>query len=176
MTDEWRQLDEKSKKDEEKLRTVVKMMKRERKVRGDENSIYDAFQPFEAPELSELVKNKERIDICWPLDTKVGDDKTTEKVWCQGTVKNIVSLKDRTVTVLWDAMLDVEGFEDATEGVCTLDRDKWRKTTSYEWRKCLDVELFDNYYADDDVVVEEDNDNDEGVVYESSCDEDKTGE
>ena len=164
MTDERRQLDEKSKKDEEALRTVVKMMKRERKVRGDENSIYDAFQPFEAPELSELVKK--RIDICWPLDTKVGDDKTTEKVWCQGTVKNIVSLKDQTVTVLWDAMLDVEGFEVATEGVCTLDRDKWRKTTSYGWRKDLDVELFENYYAEDDEgVVEEEDDDEEGVLF-----------
>lgn len=171
MTDERRQLDEKNKNDEEALRKVVKMMKRERVVRGDENSIYDAFQPFEVPELTQLVKK--RIDICWPLDTVVGDNKTTEKVWCQGTVQNIVSLKPPIVNVLWDAMLDVKGFENATEGECELNPDKWRKTTAYGWRKDIDVELFENYYADDDdVVVEEDDDEEEGVVYESSSDED----
>ena len=111
----------------------------------------------------------------------MGDDKTTKKVWCQGTVKNIVSLEHQTVNVLWDAMLDVEGFEEAAEGVCTLSRNKWRKTTSYGWRKDLDVELFENYYDDDDVVVEEDEEEVEEEVeeeddYGSSCDEGETGE
>ena len=114
----------------------------------------------------------------------VGDNNTTEKVWCQGTVLNIVSLKPPIVNVLWDAMLDVEGFENATEGERELNADKWRKTTAYGWRKDIDVELFENYYADDDDVVEEENDDEEGVLCESSGDEDddeisvrdKTGE
>ena len=49
MTDERHQLDERVKNDEEASRKVVKMTRRERVVRGDENSIYDAFQPFEVP-------------------------------------------------------------------------------------------------------------------------------
>ena len=79
MTDERHQLDKRGKNDEEALRKVVKMMKRERLVRGDENSIYDAFQPFEVPQLTELINKK--IDICWPLEKVVSDNKTTEKVW-----------------------------------------------------------------------------------------------
>ena len=63
MTDERCRLDEKSKKNEERLRTGVKMTKKEKKAWDDENRIYDAFWPFEAPELSDLVKNKERNDI-----------------------------------------------------------------------------------------------------------------
>jgi len=167
MTDEQRQLDEKHKGKVESLRKVVRMMKKERHERGDENSIYDAFQPFDMPILTSLVG--ERIDICWPLDKGEGADKTTCNEWCQGEVIEIVKMKPPTVRVMWDAMLDVEGFEACSEGECELDPRKWCKRSSWGWRKDIDVELIENYYDEDDVVVEEDDEED--IAYESSDEE-----
>ena len=167
MTDERRQLDEKHKGKVESLRKVVRMMEKERHERGDENSIYDAFQPFDMPILTSLVG--ERIDICWPLDKGEGADKTTCNEWCQGEVIEIVKMKPPTVRVMWDAMLDVEGFEACSEGECELDPEKWCKRSSWGWRKDIDVELIENYYDEDDVVVEEDDEED--IAYESSDEE-----
>mmetsp|Transcript_32268 Transcript_32268/g.67833 ORF Transcript_32268/g.67833 Transcript_32268/m.67833 type:complete len:89 (+) Transcript_32268:1194-1460(+) len=74
-----------------------------------------------------------------------------------------------TVKVMWDAMLDVEGFDEYPEGECELDPNKWRKRSSWGWRKDIDVELIENYYDEDDMVVEEDDEED--IAYESSDEE-----
>ena len=45
----------------------------------------------------------------------------------------------------WDAIPDVEGFEDSSESEVDLWEDKWRKKVRFAWRMDLDVELYDNF-------------------------------
>ena len=53
-------------------------------------------------------------------------------------------------------MPDVEHFE--LEEIFLLDPTKWQKKGKCGWRKDIDIELHDNYYGDNDSVVEAEND------------------
>ena len=156
MTDKRRQLNLKHLKTQEKMRAAGKMMMIERAERSTKDSMYDNFQDWLPPALKDVVG--ERIDVCWPITINNGTEKTTELVWCQGLVLNIV--ENDTVEVLWDAMPDIEGFYESCEATCRLQSAKWRKMNKWGWRKDLDVELYGNYYKDNDEVVREEGEDD----------------
>ena len=133
------------------------MMAFERKSRADPNSIYDVFQPFEVPTLDELVEGEMIIDFNWPVPVQNNEDnkKTIKLEWCQWKVTVIVTRGLPTVLVLWDAIPDVDYFE--LEKSLLLDPTKWRKRGKYGWKKYIDVELYDNYYDDNNSVIEAEN-------------------
>ena len=87
------------------------------------------------------------------------DIKGTKYQWCQGIFVNKISNNPPTVNVQWDAMPDVEGFEESSESEVALWEDKWRKKVRFAWRMDLDVELYDIFFSVDDAVIE---DHDEG--------------
>ena len=58
-----------------------------------------------------------------------------------------------TVMIEWDPMPDVKDWDEETEAVkVVLDPAKWRKNVQYGWRLDLDVELFENYYSEEDEI------------------------
>ena len=114
--------------------------------------LYDAFQPFEVPTLDELVEVETIIDINWPVEDDGDNQKTIKLEWCQGEVTGTVTRDTPTVLVIWDAMPGVDDFE--LEEILLLNPTKWRKKGNCGWRKEIHVELYDNYYDENDSVVE----------------------
>ena len=51
-------------------------------------------------------------------------------------------------------MPGVDGFEEETESEGPLDPSKWRQNGVNGWRLDLDIELFDNFYGNDDDLVD----------------------
>ena len=66
-------------------------------------------------------------------------------------------------------MPDVKGFEESAEAACFLNPEKWRRLTGWGWRMNADVELFENYYQDTDVLLQEEIEEEDRVdaYYES---------
>ena len=114
--------------------------------------MYHLQQEFWCSKLDELLGR--RIDIHWPMREEVLDGKKTlVGEWCQGKVLSVLNKKDWEVNVMWDAMPDVKGFEESAEA----------------WRMDADVELFENYYQDTDVLLQEEIEEEDRVdaYYES---------
>ena len=51
-------------------------------------------------------------------------------------------------------MPGVDGFEEETESEGPLDPSKWRQNGVNYWRLDLDIELFHNFYGNDDDLVD----------------------
>ena len=66
-------------------------------------------------------------------------------------------------------MPDVEHFE--LEEIFLLDPTKWQKKGKCGWRKDIDIELHDNYYGDNDSVVEAENDDNSVAESEDDADD-----
>ena len=114
--------------------------------------MYHLQQEFWCSKLDELLGR--RIDIHWPMrEEEVDGKKTLVGEWCQGKVLSVLNKKDWEVNVMWDAMPDVKGFEESAEA----------------WRMDADVELFENYYQDTDVLLQEEIEEEDRVdaYYES---------
>ena len=62
------------------------------------------------------------------------------------------------MTVEWDAIPDIPEFELPSESAVELDEEKYRRFVHWSWRMDLDVELFENYYYEDDEDVIRDDD------------------
>ena len=58
--------------------------------------------------------------------------------------------------MVWDSTSDVDDFE--LEESFLLDPIKWRKKGICGWIKDIDMELYNNYYDENDSVVEAEND------------------
>ena len=180
FTDERRTLDAEILEDESKLMDAAKKLSRERTSREGKDSVYWFYQPPEMPTVKNMIEEQRRIDIFWPMKN---DDGTTEKQWCQGVVKSAsADGEENCVTVIWDAMPDAEGWEEVMEDEVELNPSKWKTNYIMGWRMDVDIELLDNYYDsnhllmdsdvfDEDILIldEEEDDDDEGVF--SSDDE-----
>ena len=70
----------------------------------------------------------------------------------RGGVTVIVTIYPPIALVLWDAIPDVDDFE--IEESLLLDPTKWQKKGKCGWIKDTDVEFYDNYYDENDSVVE----------------------
>ena len=81
--------------------------RRERESRG-EGSIYSLLQPFERPDVSELINR--RIDVLCAV--KINQKEKQKLRWCQGEVVHVYENKKQPwVRVLWDATPDIKGWE-----------------------------------------------------------------
>lgn len=150
ITDDRRQLDAKHFKNKECLRKAALKLAGERRERGDKNSMYAFLQAFDAPTNNQLIGK--RIDVLWPMRNE--ETRKTEKQWCQGKVLSKVKGNKREFVVAWDAMPDIEGFQEESESNVTLEESKYRRVdVQYAWRMDIDVELFENFYDDDDEDV-----------------------
>ncbi|KAL7548427.1 hypothetical protein ACHAWF_011717 [Thalassiosira exigua] len=159
ITEQRRQLEAKHRKSKEKMQAFAQKMARERKERGDKDSVYARNQQWAVPKTAELVGK--RIDIKWPMKD---DDRNQPKTeWCQGLVRSKVLGKKWAFMVLWDAMPDVEGYkeqkDEEEDEELDLDPEKWRKDVRFGWRYDLDVEFVDNFYNDDEALDDDDGDN-----------------
>ena len=144
VTDQRRQLDKKRFASEKERQEAAAKLHRERQARKGDNSLYAMFQQWHMPTGKELVR--ERVDVNWPM----GDN---ECEWCQGLVEKKLINDPPTVMIKWDPMPDVKDWDEETEAVkVVLDPAKWRKNVQYGWRLDLDVELFENYYSEEDEI------------------------
>ena len=75
-----------------------------------------------------------------------------------GVVVAKVKKNPPTVNILWNAMPDIEGFEESVESEVELLEDKWRRKVRYAWRMDLDVELDEDYFDEEDDVVSDEED------------------
>ena len=160
ITDGMRVLNENCMHDEETRRDVVLRLSRERKARGEAYSYYETYQPAFRPTLEELVEGTKRIDVLWAIDDEDEDGNvvSTDYQWCQGKVVGLVSKEEHEVLVMWDGMPDIKGWEKGSEtpDAVELHPNKWRSRKEMGWRLDVDVELFDNYYRDTDILVDQD--------------------
>ena len=145
MTNESRQLEAKHFKNIEAFCSAANKLSKERNERNNPDSMYAGRQQFDPPSLRS-IKGK-RIDILWPMEGR-----SNKALWFQGKVTE-VRPRSREVTVLWDANPDIPDFELPVECPVTLDEEKYRRYVHYGWRMDLDVELFDNFYEEDDKDV-----------------------
>ena len=153
ITDDMRILNKETLNDETKWKDVVYRLLRERMARGVPYSYYETYQPALQPSLQTIVEEGRRIDVLWEMgDTDVED--ATDLQWCQGKVIALGS-EENEVKVVWDAMPDIEGWEEATKDYVELDPAMWRvRNKSMGWRLDIDVEQFDNYYCETDLLTE----------------------
>lgn len=159
-------LDAKYFKDEDEFKEACMKLKGKREARG-EGSMYSTLQPFNRPDLDELL-NK-RIDVLTSFEIKNidGTHKEWKLQWCQGEVNRVYDNRAKpTVQVLWDAMPDCDGYEKPTETDQVLLPTRWNKEVDGAWRMDIDIVI------DDDVEDEEMEDDNES----SSSDESEESE
>ena len=176
FTDERRTLDKKILQDENKLRDAAIKMSRERKSRDGKDSVYWFFQPPDMPTIENMVKEKKRIDILWPMDDEDGKEVLQ---WCQGVVrsKDEDEEGEHWVTVAWDAMPDIPDWEEAMVSEVELDPKKWKRNGKMGWRVDVDIERLDNFYDNNHLIVDDDVfDEDDLYIEEEVPDEDYESE
>lgn len=155
----------------EQKEMVKKAIERERKARGENNSVYGRLQDWFPPTIDQLVENKTRIDVYWEFHDE--DTGVTDYAWCQGKVDGKVEGEDHTVEVLWDPTPDSNGWEEELVDNVELLPELWNKQCPMGWRKDIDVELSENYYDANDLLIDNDEVfNDENNEEEQSDDED----
>mmetsp|Transcript_29604 Transcript_29604/g.62781 ORF Transcript_29604/g.62781 Transcript_29604/m.62781 type:complete len:567 (+) Transcript_29604:520-2220(+) len=141
-----RSLDRKYFDNEEDFRKRANQVRMEREARG-EGSMYSLLQPFDRPDLQELVGR--RIDVLSFMPVIVDGEEKSVGRWCQGEVlRAYTERKKPTVRVLWDPMPDVGGYEEAKETDQFLLPTKWKKDKDNAWRMDVDVNITDNSRRD----------------------------
>ena len=156
LTDDVESLDQKYIKDEETFEKKAEKLRRKREAKG-EGSMFSVLQPFNRPELKDLVCR--RIDVLSWFDTGLR--------WCQGEVVSVVeNTSQPLVTVLWDPIPDgPKKYEEPVEERVKLLPSKWRKETEGAWRMDVDIEEFSD---EDQVDVNDIEGDNEDVASESS--------
>ena len=140
--------------------------KRESEVEGGKQSIYYRMQPFERPDIADLLGR--RIDVNWEV---IVDGRPVLK-WCQGEVINVYEDKSKpTVRVLWDPTPDIAGCEEESESDQILMPGNWNKNSKNAWRLDFDIAVGD--VDDEEDVVEDEVDDDCAYDEESSDDEEE---
>lgn len=187
ITNERRQLDKEIFKTDRQMRFAAARLANERRARREEDSMYHYFQPLLPPKLKSLEGT--RIDVLWQMkDDETG--KNDGKEWCQGKVLKVLNARQHLVSIEWDPMPDIEGWEKKVKDEIELDPWKWNRKGANSWRLDLDVELYENYYQDDeeitlpvgvgndaynDVILDETNDSDDREDSDDDGDDDDDG-
>ncbi|EJK60232.1 hypothetical protein THAOC_19457 [Thalassiosira oceanica] len=120
-------LDEKYLGDENKIRKEAIQLLKQRETRG-EGSLAAECQEALPPELQSIVG--ERIELLVGVD--VGGQ--TELLWWAGKVLHVENEEKRQVTVSWDPLEDVSGWEEGGCSIQKLVEKKWNKNTQGAWR------------------------------------------
>ena len=136
-----RELDERKLEDEGEFKKNAERKRQGREDQGGK-SLYSRMQPFERPNIEDLLER--RIDVQYMCDV---DGKPTLR-WCQGEVVEVYDdRKKPTVKVLWDATPDIAGYEEQSESDQVLLPGKWNRNCENAWR--MDVEIFVGDEEDD---------------------------
>ena len=111
LTTEAKEIDRKYFSNVATLREDAQEMIRHQNARG-ECSMYSLMQDDVKPDMSELVKDNERIDVLCGVVIRVGSVNQEVLGWCQGKVKHEIKGREYpTVMVKWDKMSDIKGWE-----------------------------------------------------------------
>ena len=136
-----RELDERKLEDKGEFKKNAERKRQGREDQGGK-SLYSRMQPFERPNIEDLLER--RIDVQYMCDV---DGKPTLR-WCQGEVVEVYDdRKKPTVKVLWDATPDIAGYEEQSESDQVLLPGKWNRNCENAWR--MDVEIFVGDEEDD---------------------------
>ena len=137
-----RSLDRKYYDNKEDFRKRADQVRMEQEARG-EGSMYYLLQPFDHPNLKQLVDR--RIDVLSFMPVVVDGELKSVGRWCQGEMlQSYEGSKQPTVRVLWDPMPGVGGYEEAREGDQVLLPTKWKKDKANSWIMDVDVNIATN--------------------------------
>ena len=160
-TEMMKDLDQKYLEGVDSFKKRSRSLLRRREERG-ESSIYSMMQPFYRPALSSLIGR--RIDVCESVDVAGG----TALKWFQGQVLGVYdeSAKPK-VKVEWDAVDDVEGYEDKTESDAILMPSKWNPNNDCDgaWRMDVDIDLGEDEMEDCELLVKGSDDRESELDY-----------
>ena len=132
----------------------------ERESKG-QASMYSRLQPFNRPEISDLLH--ERIDLKWVFKVD-GEDAPR---WCQGEVIEVLeNARQPTVKIRFDPMPDVKGNEDYTVEIQKLLPTLWNKDKKGAWRMDVDTDIEDDTDEESENELEE-----SGDETESECED-----
>ena len=110
---EAQKLDEAFDKKTESIRGEVEQLRKTREARG-EGSIYLVIQPMVQPKMLELVDKRIDVLYLFQVDAECGGKKTVLQ-WCQWLVVEVCENRSKPiVNVEWDAMPDVDGYEESS--------------------------------------------------------------
>ena len=138
LSDFVKSLDKKYFDNEEEFKERAEHIRQQRELRG-EGSMYALLQPFDRPDIRELVGR--RIDVLSFMTVEIDDEKKSVGRWCQGEVLRAYESTQPMVWVLWDPMPDVGGYETAKETNQRLLPSKWKKDVDGAWRMDVEVEV-----------------------------------
>ena len=142
-----RSLDRKYFDNEEDFRKRADQVRMERETRG-EGSMYYLLQPFDHPDLKQLVDRS--IDVLSFMPVVVGGELKSVGRSCQGEVlRAYEGRKQPTVRVIWDPIPDVGVYEEAREGDQVFLPTKWKKDEANSWRMDVDVNIATNSTRED---------------------------
>ena len=139
-------LDKKYFANEEDFKKRADQVRMEREARG-EGSMYSLLQPFDRPDIMQLVGR--RIDVLSFMPVIVNGEEKSVGRWCQGEVTRAYKGRNQpTVRVLWDPMPDVGGYEEARETDQCLLPTRWKKDKDNSWRTDVEVNIATNSRRD----------------------------
>ena len=154
-------LNEKYLEDEGLFRRKADKRRHERESKG-QASMYSCLQPFNRPEISDLLH--ERIDLKWVFKVD-GEDAPR---WCQGEVIEVLkNARQLTVKMRFDPMPDVKCNEDYTVETQKLLPTLWNKDKKGAWRMDVDIDIEDDIDEGSENELEESDDETESECEDS---------
>ena len=163
---EAQNLDDAFDKKTKSIRGEVEQLKKTREACG-EGSICLAIQPMLRQKMLELVDI--RIDVLYPfqVDAESGGKETVLR-WCQGLVLEVCENRNKlVVNVKWDAMPDVDGYEESSILNVVLLPSKRKKGVAMTWRMDVDA------YVDEGEESESKNDSESETESEKESEEEE---
>ena len=126
----------------ERIQEDAKELIKERDARG-EGSMYAYMQNEVRPEVSDLVENKERLDVLCGMNVMLDGKETKVLRWLQGEVKHAIEGRPfPAVMVEWNKMEDIVGWEKGGEAEQILKNhlyNKHKKRRERETCRCVCV-------------------------------------
>ena len=99
------------------------------------------MHPMVQPQFLELVDKRKDVLYPFQMDSESSGEETVLRL-CQGLVLEVCENRSKpVVNVEWDAMLDVNGYDESSILEVILLPSKWKKDVAMSWRMDVDVDV-----------------------------------